>query len=101
MSLHTPPPRSVFRELNYTPPERDRGEKNRHIDREKLRQRQGDGAKLEFVLPCVASNVEIQFFWLCKGKNIRTINSDGAEAGTGQELLSCVLLWQQLNQLMM
>lgn len=35
--------------------------------------------KIEFALPCVASNLEIQFSGTA---NIRTIYSDGAEAGT-------------------
>ncbi len=79
MSLHTPPPRSVFRELNYTPLERERGErteflkkkkkrKERHRDREKQRQTETE-RKMEFTLLCVASNLEIQFSGTAKSKH--------------------------------
>lgn len=65
MSLHTPPPWSVFRELNYTPPERDRGgrkegKKKKKQHEEKNRDREME-RKMEFALPCETSNLEEQF----------------------------------------
>lgn len=74
MSLHTPPPLSVFRELNYTPLERKR-ERERGV--RKKRQRRIE----KWSLLCLVWRAMWKYSSLALQRaNIRTIKSDGAEA---------------------
>lgn len=95
MSLHTPPPWSVFRELNYTPLERDRGERTECKKRDTETEKNRDREKMEFGLPCVASRFWNTVFWQCKEQ------TSGPSTQMEQELQYHMLPWQQLNQLMM
>lgn len=104
MSLHTPPPWSVFRELNYTPLERDRGERTewkKETWRQGKTETETERRREKWSLHCVASNLEVTVFCCCTEQTSGPSTQMVPSLAPKQELLYRMLPWQQLNQLMM
>lgn len=110
MSLHTPPPWSVFRELNYTPLERDRGERRKWKKKPHREKRQrkhlckeSERCREKWSLLCLARPV----IWKNSFLELHTAHTSGPSTqmeprlAPKRELLYCALPWQQLNQLLL
>lgn len=107
MSLHTPPPWSVFRELNYTPLERDRGERTGRGKKKRKRQRK-PRRREKWSLLCFVwlavwkySFFFLPLFWHCIEQTSGLSTQMEQRLAPERELLYRALPWQQLNQVMM